>query len=79
MFFKADRRQAAWIKPDGKLQLDEAQGATEGSIHTLGRLLSGGSPCNGWEHWFYEAENGQLRPIDQLRQLLAVRLERPEE
>jgi DNA modification methylase len=83
LFFKADRRRPAWIKPDGKLLLDGAlpgePGAAEGTIHVLGRRLSGGSPCNGWEHWYYEAENGQLRPIDQLRQLLAARMERPEE
>ena len=67
LFFRADRNQAAWVKPDGKLLLD----GIEGSIHQLGASLSHGSPCNGWEHWYYEAENGQLQPIDCLRQLLA--------
>jgi site-specific DNA-methyltransferase (adenine-specific) len=75
LFFKADRSQAAWIKPDGKLLRD----GIEASIHQLGRHLSCGSPCNGWEHWYYEAENGQLQPIDRLRQLLAEQMERPEE
>jgi len=41
--------------------------------------LCSGSPCNGWEHWYYEAENGQLEPIDRLRQLLAKRMEQPDE
>ena len=75
LFFQADRSRAAWIKPDGKLLLD----GMEGSIHQLGRHLSCGSPCNGWEHWYYQTENGQLQPIDRLRQLLAERMERPEE
>ena len=75
LYFRANRNQAASIKPDGNLLLD----GTEGSIHMLGRQLSSGSPCNGWEHWYYEAENGQLQPIDRLRQLLADRMERPDE
>jgi site-specific DNA-methyltransferase (adenine-specific) len=83
LFFKADRRRAAWIKPDGRLRLDgTVEGhpeGTEGSIHLLGRQLSGGSPCNGWEHWYYQAENDQLQPIDCLRQALAERMERPDE
>jgi len=28
-----------------------------------------GAPCNGWEHWHYEA-GGELRPIDALRERL---------
>ena len=75
LFFQANRSKVARIKPDGKLLLD----GSEGSIHQTGRSLSGGSPCNGWEHWFYETENGDLQPIDRLRQLLAERMERPEE
>ncbi len=80
LFFRADRCRAAWIKPDGRLRLDGMDdGKTEGSIHMVGRQLSNGSPCNGWEHWYYETENGQLEPIDRLRQLLVERMERPAE
>jgi len=64
LFFRANRMTVAHVKPDGKLRLN----GREGSIHQLGKELSGGSPCNGWEHWYFEAEDGSLRPIDGLRE-----------
>jgi modification methylase len=66
LYFRRDRAQAASLRPDGKLALD---GFT-GSIHQAGQHLSGGSPCNGWQHWYYETPGGGLSPIDELRQLL---------
>jgi modification methylase len=66
LYFRGDRAQAARVKPDGNLLLD----GFEGSIHQAGRHLMGGSPCNGWEHWHYETESGELRPVDELRQRL---------
>ncbi|MFZ6029810.1 MAG: site-specific DNA-methyltransferase [Chloroflexota bacterium] len=41
-------------------------GELTGSIHQVGRALTG-VPCNGWEHWAYEDEDGQRRAIDRLR------------
>ncbi len=64
LFFKHDKGKRAKIKPDGTLRM----GKSEGSIHQLGKVLSNGSPCNGWDHWYYEDENGILLPIDTLRQ-----------
>jgi modification methylase len=66
LYFRRDRGQPARIESDGKLRID----AFVGSIHQAGRHLMGGSPCNGWKHWYYQAENGNLAPIDELRQLL---------
>lgn len=66
LFFRGDRRAPARLKPDGNLLVD----GFEGSIHQVGRYLMGGVPCNGWEHWYYESESGQLRPVDDLRQQL---------
>ncbi len=66
LFFRRDRGVAAQVRADGRLVMDGA----EGSIHQLGKHLMGGSPCNGWEHWYFEAEDGQLRPIDELRSRL---------
>jgi modification methylase len=45
----------------------------EGSIHAIGRLITG-SPCNGWEHWYVmNSETGQRQVIDELRkQILAM-------
>jgi hypothetical protein len=45
-------------------------GNFEGSIHQAGSHLMGGSPCNGWEHWYFEDEAGGLKKIDELRQAL---------
>jgi site-specific DNA-methyltransferase (adenine-specific) len=64
LFFDQDLQRAATIKPDGKLVMD----SLEGSIHQLGKRISGGSPCNGWEHWYYSDEDGDLKVIDMLRQ-----------
>jgi modification methylase len=64
LYFRARREQAARVHADGSLSLNGYQG----SIHRLGSQLLNGSPCNGWLHWYYEDEGGQLRPIDELRQ-----------
>lgn len=66
LYFRMNRRQSARIKPDGKLLLPDD--GFEGSIHQAGKHLMGGSPCNGWEHWYFVAEDGSLHPIDELRQ-----------
>ncbi len=66
LYFRRDTGIVAKVKPDGNLIVD----GIEGSIHQVGRHLMDGSPCNGWEHWYYEDEEGELRPIDVLRQRL---------
>ena len=45
----------------------------EGSIHQASSHLMAGNPCNGWEHWYYDGEDGELHPIDELRQVLRLR------
>jgi hypothetical protein len=64
LFFRRDPDRSAQIKPNGNLTID----GFEGSIHQVGRHLMGGSPCNGWIHWFYEDECGEFHPIDELRE-----------
>jgi modification methylase len=66
LFFRGDRKRTAQLRADGHLLLD----GFEGSIHQAGRHLMGGSPCNGWEHWYFEDEAGGLRPLDDLRERL---------
>lgn len=66
LYFQRDRAKAAHIKPDGNLALD----SFEGSIHQAGRFIMGGSPCNGWDHWYFEGPDGVLQPIDELRQVI---------
>lgn len=64
LYFRADRSRAAQVKPDGMLRY----GDQEGSIHQAGRDLSQGKPCNGWDHWYFEADGDELMPIDELRE-----------
>ncbi len=65
LYFQKDISVIAHVRPNGKLML---QNGLEGSIHQVGKTLMKGSPCNGWDHWFYEDESGQLRSIDELRE-----------
>jgi modification methylase len=70
LYFRQDRRRVAHVKPDGNLIIN----GFEGSIHQVGKHLMDGSPCNGWDHWYYEAEAGQLLPIDVLRREILAAL-----
>ncbi len=51
------------VRADGAIQCD----GLVGSIHQVGRKLMN-APCNGWEHWYYEDEQGERKPLDALRQ-----------
>jgi site-specific DNA-methyltransferase (adenine-specific) len=66
LYFQGDRSKVARVKPDGNLAIN----GFEGSIHQAGRFMMGGSPCNGWDHWYYETQVGNLNPIDDLRQII---------
>lgn len=66
LFFQAKEDLAATIKPDGKLMLSNFVG----SIHQAGKFLLNGSPCNGWEIWYYKHESGEMHPINELREIL---------
>lgn len=63
LYFRGDRSVIARVRADGKLILD----GFIGSIHQAARHLLDGSPCNGWETWYYETEDGGLTAIDELR------------
>ena len=58
------RRMKATVRADGSL----IAGSDNGSIHGLGAKLQGAPSCNGWSFWHIEHE-GQLKPIDAIRQL----------
>jgi len=66
LFFRRERKSSARLRADGHLLYD----GIEGSIHQIGRHLVGGSPCNGWDHWYYETEAGELKPLAELREVL---------
>jgi modification methylase len=64
------RQHAAIVRADGSL----AAGGESGSIHGLGAKLQGAPSCNGWVFWHVEHE-GQLKPLDSLRQLYLLATE----
>lgn len=64
LYFRKNPAIVSHLRPDGDLIFEDFIG----SIHKTGTHLSGGSPCNGWEHWYYQDEEGQYLPIDTLRQ-----------
>jgi modification methylase len=66
LFFRSDRKRVARLRADGQVLCD----GIEGSIHQIGRHLMSGSPCNGWEHWYFKDQDGSLEPIDSLRERL---------
>lgn len=70
LFFQAQDDLTATIKPDGKIRVV----GFEGSIHQVGKHLLNGSPCNGWEIWFYKKETGEMQAINELRDFLRSQL-----
>ena len=73
LFFQRDPALAARIKADGSLALN----GFVGTIHTVGRQILNGGPCNGWDSWFYQSEQGELLPIDELRQAYRMAMSTP--
>ena len=66
LFFRSNPSLSGTVTPEGTLRV----GSFEGSIHRAGSSLAGGTPCNGWEHWYFTGEDGSLRPINDLRRSL---------
>ena len=66
----AKRKFTAFVRTDGSL----LSGKGPGSIHSLGALLQGAPSCNGWTFWHVEHE-GEVKPIDALRQLYLLATE----
>ncbi len=64
------RRTSATVRADGSL----VSGAVSGSIHGLGAKLQGAPSCNGWTFWHIEHE-GELKPLDAIRQLYLLATE----
>ena len=65
LYFMKDEKKQAIIKSDGKLMYE----GTEGSIHQVGKSIMAGSPCNGWDHWYYVDEEGEYVLIDEARKI----------
>jgi len=67
----ARRRWSAVVRADGTL----ANNQSAGSIHRLGAEVQGLDACNGWTFWHYE-RNGGLTPIDELRRIVRLGMQR---
>jgi len=65
------KRHKALVRADGAL----AFGDRVGSIHRIGALAQGLDACNGWTFWHYERSGG-LTPIDELRRIARLGMER---
>jgi modification methylase len=64
------RGAAAKLRADGTLIAAEHRG----SIHQVGAALEGAPSCNGWTYWHFRRD-GQLIPIDLLRQQIRAELQ----
>jgi modification methylase len=63
-------RFTAKVRADGTLIGHDVKG----SIHQVGAALEGAPSCNGWTYWHYRRD-GQLIPIDILRQQIRAEME----
>lgn len=68
--FDKKRKLSATVRADGSL----VSGEQMGSIHGLGAKLQGAPSCNGWTFWHIEHE-GELKPLDAIRQLYLLATE----
>ncbi|MDW6020930.1 site-specific DNA-methyltransferase [Mesorhizobium sp. BAC0120] len=71
VLYDARKRWSAVVRADGTLANNESAG----SIHRLGAEVQGLDACNGWTFWHYE-RNGGLTPIDELRRIVRVGMQR---
>jgi modification methylase len=69
--FDARRRHSAIVRADGTLATEDMSG----SIHRVGAHVQGLEACNGWTFWHYERSGG-LTPIDELRRIARVGMQR---
>jgi modification methylase len=69
--YDARKRFVAKVRADGTVAIGESAG----SIHRMGAKVQGLDACNGWTFWHYE-RNGGLTPIDELRRIARLGMER---
>jgi DNA modification methylase len=68
LYFRKDLSRGATIKPDSRLRTVDG---FEGSIHKAGGHFMNGSPCNGWDHWYFK-EDGIMICLDVIRQRFLI-------
>jgi modification methylase len=65
LYFNKRRDITATVLAHGLVRIADG---TSDSIHKTGALVGNLPACNGWEHWYYENETGELVVIDTLRE-----------
>ncbi len=65
LYFNRRSDQTATVLADGSLRLADG---TKGSIHKIGAIIGNLPACNGWEHWYYQNDEGALIVVDTLRE-----------
>lgn len=65
LYFNQHRDKTATVLADGSLRAPDGE---RGSIHKIGAYIGNLPACNGWEHWYYETEQGELMVVDTLRE-----------
>lgn len=72
LYWGAKGKRTALVLADGALQYN----GRRGSIHQIAKYIQQ-APANGWTEWHYEdAETGERRPIDVLRQKIRKQMEK---
>ena len=71
VYFNHRLDQWALVVADGTLRL---QDGTRASIHRAGAIMGNLPACNGWDHWYYQDERGEMIVIDVLREQLRRKL-----
>ncbi len=64
MLWSKNRRHSVTVRADGSLVGKTAQG----SLHKVGAEVQGAPSCNGWTFWHFQNADGDLKPVDDLRQ-----------
>jgi site-specific DNA-methyltransferase (adenine-specific) len=67
LYFNRQREKTAIVLADGSLRLPDGE---RGSIHKIGARIGKLPACNGWEHWYFEDQSGQLIVVDMLREAI---------
>lgn len=65
LFFNRRMDTPATVLADGSLRIADG---TRGSIHKMGALAGNLPACNGWEHWYYQNDEGEFIVVDTLRE-----------
>lgn len=65
LYFDKQREKIAIVLADGSLRSRDGE---RGSIHKIGARSGNLPACNGWDHWYYETDQGELIVLDALRE-----------